>query len=116
VSPIATNTLVRLAADLAADRTTSLGLVEEALARIADPAGEGKRVFNKVYAETAHAAAEAQDKLRAAGYAASPLDDTPPGTAPVGLMVVDRHGEDRRLLAIGAGIETLLEGAQTHAF
>jgi aspartyl-tRNA(Asn)/glutamyl-tRNA(Gln) amidotransferase subunit A len=38
-----------------------------------------------------------------------------PGTAPVGLMVVGRHGEDRRLLAIGAGIETLLEGARTHA-
>ena len=31
----------------------------------------------------------------------------PPGTAPVGLMVVGRHGEDRRLLAIGIGIETL---------
>jgi len=28
-----------------------------------------------------------------------------PGTAPVGLMVVGRHGEDRRLLAIGIGIE-----------
>ncbi len=32
----------------------------------------------------------------------------PPGTAPVGLMVVGRHGEDRRLLAIGRGIETVL--------
>src|SRR4029077_6504875 len=32
-----------------------------------------------------------------------------PGMAPVGLMVVGRHGEDRRLLAIGAGIETVLE-------
>jgi aspartyl-tRNA(Asn)/glutamyl-tRNA(Gln) amidotransferase subunit A len=38
-----------------------------------------------------------------------------PGTAPVGLMVVGRHGEDRRLLGIGRGIETLLEGAQNHA-
>jgi aspartyl-tRNA(Asn)/glutamyl-tRNA(Gln) amidotransferase subunit A len=38
-----------------------------------------------------------------------------PGTAPVGLMVVGRHGEDRRLLAIGGGIETLLEGTRTHA-
>jgi aspartyl-tRNA(Asn)/glutamyl-tRNA(Gln) amidotransferase subunit A len=28
-----------------------------------------------------------------------------PGTAPVGLMVVGRHGGDRRLLAIGRGIE-----------
>jgi aspartyl-tRNA(Asn)/glutamyl-tRNA(Gln) amidotransferase subunit A len=32
-----------------------------------------------------------------------------PGTAPVGLMVVGRHGEDRRLLAIGRGIETVLD-------
>jgi aspartyl-tRNA(Asn)/glutamyl-tRNA(Gln) amidotransferase subunit A len=31
-----------------------------------------------------------------------------PGTAPVGLMVVGRHGEDRRLLAIGRGIEEKL--------
>jgi aspartyl-tRNA(Asn)/glutamyl-tRNA(Gln) amidotransferase subunit A len=31
-----------------------------------------------------------------------------PGTAPVGLMVVGRHGEDRRLLAIGIGIEEKL--------
>ena len=38
-----------------------------------------------------------------------------PSAAPVGLMVVGRHGEDRRLLAIGRGIETLLEGARTHA-
>jgi aspartyl-tRNA(Asn)/glutamyl-tRNA(Gln) amidotransferase subunit A len=30
-----------------------------------------------------------------------------PGTAPVGLMVVGRHGEDRRLLAIGSGIEEM---------
>jgi aspartyl-tRNA(Asn)/glutamyl-tRNA(Gln) amidotransferase subunit A len=52
-------------------------LVEEALARIADPAGEGGRVFVKVYAETAPAAAEAQDRLRAAGYVASPLAGLP---------------------------------------
>ena len=32
----------------------------------------------------------------------------PPGTAPVGLMVVGRHGDDRRLLAIGIGIEDKL--------
>jgi aspartyl-tRNA(Asn)/glutamyl-tRNA(Gln) amidotransferase subunit A len=38
-----------------------------------------------------------------------------PGTAPVGLMVVGRHGEDRRLLGIGCGIESLLEGARNHA-
>jgi aspartyl-tRNA(Asn)/glutamyl-tRNA(Gln) amidotransferase subunit A len=36
-----------------------------------------------------------------------------PGTAPVGLMVVGRHGEDRRLLAIGSGIEGALEPRRT---
>ena len=70
-------TLARLAADLAAGRTTSRALVEAALARIADPAGEGKRVCVKVYVETARAAADAQDRLRAAGYAASPLAGLP---------------------------------------
>jgi aspartyl-tRNA(Asn)/glutamyl-tRNA(Gln) amidotransferase subunit A len=74
---IARPTLGRLAADLAAGRTTSRALVEEALTRINDPTGEGKRVFVKVYAEAARAAAEAQDRLRAAGYAASPLAGLP---------------------------------------
>ena len=59
-------TLAKLAADLAAGRTTSRALVDAALDRIADPAGEGKRAFLKVYAECARAAADAQDKLRAA--------------------------------------------------
>src|SRR5438309_10519977 len=70
-------TLAMLAADLAAGRTTSRVLVEAALARIADPAGEGKRAFVKVYAEAARAAADAQDRLRAAGYCASPLAGIP---------------------------------------
>jgi aspartyl-tRNA(Asn)/glutamyl-tRNA(Gln) amidotransferase subunit A len=77
MSLIARPTLARLAADLAAGRTTSSTLVEEALARIADPAGEGKRAFVTVYADTARAAAEAQDRLRAAGYVASPLAGLP---------------------------------------
>jgi aspartyl-tRNA(Asn)/glutamyl-tRNA(Gln) amidotransferase subunit A len=77
MSLIARPTLARLAADLAAGRTTSSTLVEEALARIADPAGEGKRAFVTVYADTARAAAEAQDRLRAAGYVASPLAGIP---------------------------------------
>ena len=34
-------TVAQLAADLAAGRTTSRRLTEQALARIADPAGEG---------------------------------------------------------------------------
>lgn len=70
-------TVAGLAAELAAGRTTSRALVEEALARIADPAGEGKRCFLRVYAEGALAAAEAQDRLRGAGYVASPLAGLP---------------------------------------
>ena len=70
-------TLAMLAADLAAGRTTSRELVEAALARIADPAGEGARVFVKVYADSARAAADAQDRLRRAGYVASPLAGLP---------------------------------------
>jgi aspartyl-tRNA(Asn)/glutamyl-tRNA(Gln) amidotransferase subunit A len=77
VRPIARPTLARLAADLAAGRTTSRTLVEDALARIADPAGEGKRAFVTVYADAARAAAEAQDRLRAVGYVASPLAGIP---------------------------------------
>ena len=37
-----------LAADLAAGHATSRNLVEKALARIADPAGEGARTFIKI--------------------------------------------------------------------
>jgi aspartyl-tRNA(Asn)/glutamyl-tRNA(Gln) amidotransferase subunit A len=73
----ATPTLRVLAADLAAGRTTSRELIEQALARIADPAGEGKRAFVKVYDAAARAAAEAQDRLRAAGYVASSLAGIP---------------------------------------
>jgi aspartyl-tRNA(Asn)/glutamyl-tRNA(Gln) amidotransferase subunit A len=47
------------------------------LARIVDPAGEGKRVFVRVYADVARSAADAQDRLRAAGYVASPLAGIP---------------------------------------
>jgi aspartyl-tRNA(Asn)/glutamyl-tRNA(Gln) amidotransferase subunit A len=70
-------TLSVLAADLAARHTTSRELVEAALARIADPAGEGSRAFVKVYDTAARIVAEAQDRLRAAGYVASPLAGLP---------------------------------------
>jgi len=70
-------TIISLARDLAAGRTTSRELIERALARITDPAGEGARTFTKVYADTARAAADAQDRLRAAGYVASPLAGLP---------------------------------------
>src|SRR5271163_3230698 len=70
-------TVLSLAEDLAAGRTTSRALIEMALARIADPTGEGERTFVKVYSDTARAAADAQDRLRAAGYVASPLAGLP---------------------------------------
>jgi len=70
-------TIFGLAGDLAAGRTSSRALVDEALARIADPAGEGARTFTKVYADQARAAADAQDRLRGAGYVASPLAGLP---------------------------------------
>src|SRR3954469_7748577 len=59
-------TLASLADDLAAGRTTGRKLVEECLSRIADPAGEGERVFIHVDREAALQAADAMDALRRA--------------------------------------------------
>lgn len=70
-------TLSALADDLASGRTSALALVREALARIDAPDGEGKRAFIKVHREAALAAAEAMDKLRAAGLAPSPFAGIP---------------------------------------
>ena len=63
-------TIQLLAADLVAGRTTSRQLTEEALARIADPAGEGKRAFVTVWRQQALAAADASDAMRKAGLVA----------------------------------------------
>ena len=70
-------TIQTLAADLTAGRTTSRKLTEEALARIADAAGEGKRAFVKVWRDQALAAADASDLQRKAGLVASPLAGLP---------------------------------------
>jgi aspartyl-tRNA(Asn)/glutamyl-tRNA(Gln) amidotransferase subunit A len=70
-------TIQQLAADLAAGRTTSAALTEQALARIEDPKGEGRRAFIKVYKAQALAAAEASDALRKAGLVPSPLAGIP---------------------------------------
>ena len=70
-------TVAQLAADLAAGRTTSRQLTEQALARIADPAGEGSRAFMKVYAESALADADTADRLRKSGVRRSPVDGLP---------------------------------------
>jgi aspartyl-tRNA(Asn)/glutamyl-tRNA(Gln) amidotransferase subunit A len=70
-------TIQQLAADLAAGRTTSRELTEEALARIEDHKGEGKRAFIKVYKTQALATADAGDALRKAGIVPSPLAGIP---------------------------------------
>jgi aspartyl-tRNA(Asn)/glutamyl-tRNA(Gln) amidotransferase subunit A len=67
----------QLAGDLAAGRTTSRALVDTALDRIADPAGQGGVVFTEVDACNARAAADANDRLRAAGTVLSPLAGIP---------------------------------------
>jgi aspartyl-tRNA(Asn)/glutamyl-tRNA(Gln) amidotransferase subunit A len=69
--------LTQLAADLAAGRTTSRALVETALERIADPAGQGSTVFTHVDPARARAAADAHDRLRASGTVLSPLAGVP---------------------------------------
>src|SRR3970040_2444858 len=70
-------TVERLSRELAEGRTTSRALVEQALARIADPAGEGARAFLKVYAEAARAEAEHSDRLRRSGVVRSPVEGLP---------------------------------------
>jgi len=61
-----TPTLASLADDLQNGRTSARKLVDECIARIADPAGEGQRVFIHVDKDAASEAAEAMDRLRRA--------------------------------------------------
>jgi aspartyl-tRNA(Asn)/glutamyl-tRNA(Gln) amidotransferase subunit A len=64
-------TLASLADDLENGRTSARKLVDECIARIADPAGEGQRVFIHVDKDAAIEAAEAMDRLRKAKAAPS---------------------------------------------
>ena len=64
-------TLAALADDLEAGRTSARGLVEECIARIADPGGEGRRAFIHVDRDAALEAADAMDRLRKARAAPS---------------------------------------------
>src|SRR5690625_4743954 len=70
-------TIRRLQQALSTNETSSEELVQAALDRIADPAGEGSRAFTRVYAEQAMQAARASDTLRRAGLARSPLEGLP---------------------------------------
>ena len=67
-----------IAQALETGQTTSRALIETALDRIADPAGEGARTFIKVHAAQARAMADAVDSLRKVGrspgrYAGIPI-------------------------------------------
>jgi aspartyl-tRNA(Asn)/glutamyl-tRNA(Gln) amidotransferase subunit A len=66
-----------LSAALDRGQTTAAALLETALERARDPAGEGKRVYLKTFDDTAQAEAEASDRLRAAGVPARPLEGLP---------------------------------------
>jgi aspartyl-tRNA(Asn)/glutamyl-tRNA(Gln) amidotransferase subunit A len=70
-------TVAQLGADLDAGRTSSRELVEQALARIAEPGGEGAKAFLKVYADAARADAAHADRLRKAGVRRSAVDGLP---------------------------------------
>jgi aspartyl-tRNA(Asn)/glutamyl-tRNA(Gln) amidotransferase subunit A len=72
-----TPTLAALADDLENGRTSARKLVEECLARISDPSGEGARAFLHVDAQAAIEAAEAMDRLRKAHAAPSPYAGIP---------------------------------------
>ena len=70
-------TIADAAAALAERRVSARALVDEALARVADPAGEGQRAFTAVHAATARVAADAIDTLRQHGVAPSPWAGIP---------------------------------------
>jgi len=69
--------LQALAEDLANGRATSRALVDGCLERIADPAGEGQRVFIQVDADGARAQADFADAQRKRGVAPSPYAGIP---------------------------------------
>ena len=62
-------TIEAAAEALASGKTTASALAEASLARIEDPAGEGRRAFIAVDAAAVRAAAAAMDQLRGAGHA-----------------------------------------------
>jgi aspartyl-tRNA(Asn)/glutamyl-tRNA(Gln) amidotransferase subunit A len=70
-------TLATLAYDLENGRTSACKLVDECLARIADPSGEGARAFIHVDTEAAIEAADAMDRLRKVKAAPSPFAGIP---------------------------------------
>jgi aspartyl-tRNA(Asn)/glutamyl-tRNA(Gln) amidotransferase subunit A len=70
-------TLATLSTDLAAGHTSSRSLLEACLARIEDPAGEGRLTFLHVDRKAALAQADAMDLLRSSSAAPSPYTGIP---------------------------------------
>lgn len=70
-------TVFELSSALASGATTSEALAEEILAKAADPAGEGKRIFISLEPQKVLAQARASDVLRKAGIVPSPLAGLP---------------------------------------
>ena len=69
--------VLQCSAALAAGKTSSADLVEEALAKIADPGGEGDLAFTEVFAGEARAEAAEADRRRAEGASAGRLAGIP---------------------------------------
>ncbi len=101
-------TLLELQRKLDAGETTSVQLVEEALARIADPSGEGGLTFTAVWAEQALATARASDTLRQAGLARSPLEGLP-------VSIKDLFDVAGKVTKSGAALRRDAEPASRHA-
>lgn len=70
-------TVSELSRALASGATTSEALTDEVLARAADPAGEGRRIFIALDPQKVRAQARASDTLRKAGIVPSPLAGLP---------------------------------------
>ena len=70
-------TVSGLAARLHRGECSAEEMLQDVLARIADEAGQGSKVFTRVHAATALASAQASDTLRRAGMARSAIEGLP---------------------------------------
>ena len=101
-------TIQHLQRRLDAGETSSVELVEQALARIMDPDGEGGRAFTAVWADQARAAAQASDMLRKAGLARSPIEGMP-------LSVKDLFDVAGQVTRAGSAVRRDAPPAESHA-
>src|SRR5436190_4237839 len=95
-------TVAQLERDLMAGRTTSRELVEQALAKIAAPYGEGARAFIKVHVDSARAEADDADRLRKQGVRRSRIDGLPVSLKDLFDVAGDVTRAGSRVLAIEA--------------